>query len=77
MIAIIFIIIGVASYCCSRYFGAGYGPVVYDQVQCSSAESTLLSCNSLALGTYTGCNGNQDAGIGCYGKGMLHPILYS
>ena len=58
---------GVASYCCSRYFGRGYGSYVYDDVACSSAETSLVSCNSRTLGS-TNCAGSNDAGIGCYGK---------
>ncbi|XP_011408754.1 PREDICTED: scavenger receptor cysteine-rich domain superfamily protein-like, partial [Amphimedon queenslandica] len=48
------------------YFGQGYGPYVYDDVACSSAETSLISCNSRALGS-TNCAGSNDAGIGCSG----------
>ena len=49
-------------------FGAGTGPIVLDDVQCSSSASQLLECFSSPILTQN-CQHSDDAGVGC--EGML------
>ena len=47
-------------------FGAGTGPIVLDDVQCSSTSSQLLECSSRPILTHN-CQHSDDAGVGCEG----------
>ena len=49
-------------------FGAGTGPIVLDDVRCSSSSSQLLECSSSPILTHD-CQHSEDAGVGC--EGML------
>ena len=52
----------------NAHFGAGTGPIVLDDVQCSSSSSQLLECSSRPILTHN-CQHSDDAGVGC--EGML------
>ena len=52
----------------NAHFGAGTGPIVLDDVQCSSSSSQLLECSSSPILTHN-CQHSEDAGVGC--EGML------
>ena len=45
------------------YFGRGVGFIHLDSVQCSGAESNLLSCSRGSTVTY--CDHSKDAGVRC------------
>ena len=48
-------------------FGAGTGPIVLDDVQCSSTSSQLLECSSRPILTHN-CQHSDDASVGCEGN---------
>ena len=50
----------------SAYFGAGSGPIVLDDVQCSSSSNQLLECFSRPILSHN-CLHYNDAGVGCEG----------
>lgn len=54
-------------------FGAGSGPIFLDDVQCTSSESSLLSCSSNPIGS-NDCVHSQDAGVICEGTTLALPI---
>ena len=43
-------------------FGAGTGPIHYDNVACTGSESRLANCSSQERNN---CNHNEDAGVVC------------
>ncbi|XP_069044774.1 deleted in malignant brain tumors 1 protein-like isoform X4 [Lepisosteus oculatus] len=47
-------------------FGAGSGPILLDDVQCTGNESTLLSCTTRGLENHN-CGHFDDAGVACSG----------
>ena len=51
----------------NAYFGTGSGPIVLDDVQCSSNANQLLECYSRPILTHD-CLHSSDAGVGCEGK---------
>ena len=51
----------------NAYFGAGTGPIVLDEVQCTSSASQLLECSSNPIATHN-CLHSADAGVGCEGE---------
>ena len=46
----------------SAYFGFGSGDIVFDDVQCTGSEMTLLECPA---STDNNCFHNEDAGVVC------------
>ena len=51
----------------SGHFGAGSGPIFFEDVECTGNETSLLNC------TYepaTGCDHNDDVGVHC-GKSLI------
>ena len=48
------------------YFGAGTGPILLDDVACTSSASQLLECSSRPILTHN-CDHHADAGVGCEG----------
>ena len=50
----------------NAYFGAGSGPIVLDDVQCSSSASQLLECYSRPILSHN-CLHSDDAGVRCEG----------
>ena len=59
----------------SRYafFGQGRGPILFEYVQCSGFEQTLLDCDNNGLG-YSTCGHYEDAGVICRGELHNHNI---
>ena len=58
------------------YFGAGSGPILLDEVQCSPGASTLSNCQHNPIGM-TDCTHAEDAGVICKGPGMLYSTACS
>ena len=60
----------------SAHFGAGAGPIVMDEVQCSATESRLIDC---PYNFNHNCGHNEDAGVRCtsstYGKLAMHAYI--
>ena len=50
----------------SAYFGVGSGPIVLDDVQCTSSSNQLLECSSRPILLHN-CLHSDDAGVGCEG----------
>ena len=50
----------------NAHFGAGSGPIVLDDVQCTSSASKLLECPSRPILSHN-CLHSADAGVGCEG----------
>ena len=50
----------------NAYFGAGIGPILLDDVQCTSSASKLLECPSRPILSHN-CLHSADAGVGCEG----------
>lgn len=53
----------------SAHFGAGTGPIVYDELVCTGSEAELLNCHHPGLGI-NDCGHGEDAGVKC-GKEIL------
>ena len=51
----------------SAHFGSGSGQVWQDNVRCSGAESTIISCSHSGR-PMVGCNHNEDASVICSSK---------
>ena len=54
-------------------FGAGTGPIVLDDVQCSLSSSQLLECSSRPILTHN-CQHSDDAGVGCEGMLTIYAV---
>ena len=50
----------------NAYFGVGSGPIVLDDVQCTSSSNQLLECSSRPI-LFHNCRHSDDAGVGCEG----------
>ena len=50
----------------NAHFGAGTGPILLDEVQCTSSSSQLLECSSRPILSHN-CQHSADAGVGCEG----------
>ena len=46
------------------YFGAGSGPIHYDDVVCNGTETRLADCSHLGIGIHN-CVHSEDAGVQC------------
>ena len=46
------------------YFGAGSGPIHYDDVACTGTEARLADCSHLGIGIHN-CVHSEDAGVQC------------
>ena len=46
------------------YFGAGSGPIYYDDVACNGTEARLADCSHLGIGVHN-CVHSEDAGLVC------------
>ena len=51
----------------NAHFGAGTGPIILDEVQCTASASQLLECSSNPIATHN-CSHSADAGVGCEGR---------
>ena len=67
-------------------FGSGSGSIFLDNVLCRGSESSLLDCNTNAIGQHN-CDHSEDAGVRCngnmyciftpcYGCRLLSPHLF-
>ena len=52
----------------SAAFGAGKGPIYYDEMNCNGRESRLVDCHHHGIEAHN-CQHKEDAGVVC--KGML------
>ena len=50
----------------NAHFGIGSGPILMDDVQCTSTSSQLLECPSRPILSHN-CLHSADAGVGCEG----------
>ena len=57
------------------YFGAGSGPIHYDEVICNGTEERLAECFHLGIGIHN-CNHSQDAGVVCDTTGTLKHCFF-
>ena len=49
----------------SALYGAGSGPIFYDNVACLGTETRLADCTSRGIGVHD-CSHGEDAGVACY-----------
>ena len=57
------------------YFGAGSGPIYYDEVICNGTEERLADCFHLGIGIHN-CSHSQDAGVVCDTTGTLKHCFF-
>ena len=58
------------------YFGAGSGPIYYDEVACTGTESRLADCAHNGIGI-NDCIHGEDAGVECSATpGQFSNIMY-
>ena len=58
---------GATSALLEAYFGAGSGPIHYDEVACTGAETHLADCDHNGIGIHN-CLHSEDAGVVCSGQ---------
>ena len=61
-------------------FGAGTGPIHFNNVDCNGSEDNLLNCSHNSFSCYSGHS--DDAGVRCQGKQFYimlcsHKIIYN
>ena len=56
-----------------NYFGSGNSsmPIWLDEVQCTTGDNSLSECNHNGWGIHD-CYHSEDAGVACYGIGLLY-----
>ena len=52
------------------YYGAGAGPILIDELNCTGSESNLDQCGMRTFGE-TNCEHREDAGVMCLSKYKL------
>ena len=60
----------------NAHFGAGSGPIVLDDVHCTSSSNQLLECPSRPIFTHN-CLHSADAGVRCEGICKVYFTLLS
>ena len=56
--------IGARSYS-DALFGQGTGPILFNNVACTGAETSLLACTYDPIGAVGSCSHVDDAGVSC------------
>ena len=59
----------------NAYFGQGSGLIWLDNVECTSSESTLVSCGHLGVNNIRNCSHSEDAGLRCHGQQGTYTYL--
>lgn len=65
---------GAWSTMCCGWYGFGYGEIWLDSLQCSGNETTLSECAHVGWGNHDDvCTHDNDAGVYCIPKPIVHP----